>query len=274
MSSLAKLGICQIAVEEDKTVNIAKAQRMIERAVQSGCSLVILPEMFNCPYTAELFPRYAEMYPSGPTLAMLADTAAKHRVIIVGGSVPERDNENRIYNSCFIFGVNGELLARHRKVHLFDVDIKGGTVFQESKTLTAGADITVIPDSLFTFGVAICYDIRFPELARKMTLMGAKVLIYPAAFGPVTGPAHWELLLRSRALDNQVYVIGAAPAKNPAAEYQAYGHSAIADPWGRISVMAGEEETLLVWELDFTYMEKVRAELPLLKHRRPEVYML
>lgn len=266
------VGICQQGVVPDKQANIDKARRLISEAAAGGSRLVILPEMFNCPYQSELFPQYAENYPHGPTIAMLAECAKEHKIVLVGGSIPERDEAGKIYNTCFIFDEDGKLLARHRKAHLFDVNIKGGTVFQESKTLAAGDGLTLAVTSLGTIGVAICYDVRFPELARAMALKGAKILIYPAAFGPVTGPAHWKLLMRARAVDNQVYVIGAAPALNAASEYKAYGHSLIVDPWARILAEADEAETVLFGEIDLHTVSRVREELPLLKHRRPELY--
>lgn len=271
MSSVT-VGICQMGVVEDKQVNIDRAGRMIAEAAAQGSRLVVLPEMFNCPYQSELFPQYAERFPDGPTIAMLAACAAKHQVIVVGGSIPEQDEAGNIYNTSFIFNEQGTLLGRHRKVHLFDVAIKGGTVFQESATLAAGSEPTLVETSLGKVGVAICYDIRFPELARKMVLQGAKILVYPGAFGPVTGPAHWKLLLRARAVDNQVYVIGAAPALNAAAEYKAYGHSMLVDPWGRVLAIASEAETVSIGKVDFRTLDRVREELPLLRHRKPEVY--
>lgn len=266
-----KVGVCQMAVQTDKQENLERAEALLAKAGQAGCTLAALPEMFNCPYTAELFPEYAEEYP-GETARRLAAAARQYRMTVVGGSIPERDAAGHVYNTSFIFDSQGRLLGRHRKVHLFDVDIQGGTVFQESKTLTAGHEITVIADPVLPFGVGICYDIRFSQFARAMTLRGAKLLIYPAAFGPTTGPAHWELLMRSRAVDNQLFVIGAAPAKNPAADYQAYGHSLIVDPWGRILAGAQEEEVLLTAALDLSLLDKVRAELPILKHWRDEPY--
>lgn len=266
------VGICQQGVVPDKQANINKARRMIGEAAAGGSRLVVLPEMFNCPYQSDLFARYAECYPDGPTVTMLAECAAEHKIILIGGSIPERDDGGKIYNTCFIFDEDGKLLARHRKTHLFDVNIKGGTVFQESQTLAAGSDVTVVKTALGTIGVAICYDVRFPELARTMVLKGADILVYPALFGPVTGPAHWELLLRSRAVDNQAFVIGAAPALNAAAEYKAYGHSAIVDPWARILAMADEAETVIFGTIDLQIVDRVREELPLLKHRRPELY--
>ncbi|TWH45389.1 carbon-nitrogen hydrolase family protein [Sporomusa sp. KB1] len=268
------VGICQLGVVADKQGNICKARSMIAEAADRGSHLVVLPEMFNCPYQSELFSQYAEIYPEGPTIAMLAECAEKHKIILVGGSIPERDEVGNIYNTCFIFNEQGSLIGRHRKVHLFDVDIKGGTVFQESKTLVAGSSMTLVDTSLGKIGVAICYDVRFPELARSMVLQGAKILVYPGAFGPVTGPAHWELLMRARAVDNQVYVIGAAPALNAATEYKSYGHSIIVDPWARVLALTNEAETVITSKIDFRTLNRVREELPLLRHRKPEVYRI
>ena len=271
-TNFVKLGICQMAVTSDKVLNIKKAKAMIEAAAAANCQVAILPEMFNCPYQSELFAQYAESYPKGETLTMLAKTAAEAKIVVVGGSVPERDEIKNVYNTSFIFDNNGGLLGRHRKIHLFDVDIKRGTMFKESSILSAGQDMTVVKTLGLTLGVAICYDVRFPELSRRMTLAGAELLIFPAAFGWTTGPAHWELLMRSRAIDNQVFVVGAAPATTPGAKYLAYGHSVIVDPWGNILAMAGSEETMLTVEIDINKLHTVREELPLLKHRRPEVY--
>lgn len=267
-----RLGICQMAVGENKEKNREKARKMVAEAAERGCQLAVLPEMFNCPYQADHFAAYAEAYPDGDTIQMLSEAASNYKIILVGGSIPERDADGRIYNTCFIFDETGRLAGRHRKVHLFDVDIAQGTFFQESSTLTPGETIGVIRNGEWCFGVGICYDIRFPEMARLMTLKGAELLIYPGAFGPHTGPAHWELLLRSRAIDNQVFVVGASPAPTPGAAYQAYGHSLAADPWGNILAVAGSDEAVICLELDFAQMRKVRAELPLLKHRRPDIY--
>jgi len=271
-TNVIKLGICQMAVTDDKAFNISKAKEMIQAAVAANCQVAILPEMFNCPYQTELFAQYAESYPEGETIRMLSQMAAESKIVIVGGSVPERDEYNNIYNTSFTFDKTGELLGRHRKIHLFDVDIKGGTVCKESSILSAGQDMTVIKTGELTFGVAICYDIRFPELSRLMTLAGAELLIFPAAFGWTTGPAHWELLMRSRAIDNQVFVVGAAPASTPGAQYQAYGHSMVVDPWGNILAKVDSEEALMTVEIDMKKMCAVREQLPLLKHRRPEIY--
>ena len=269
---IVKLGICQMAVTSNKALNISKAKAMIEAAAVAECQVAILPEMFNCPYVAELFSGYAESYPDGDTLNMLRQTAKEAKIVVVGGSLPERDEYNNVYNTSFIFDNDGVLLGRHRKMHLFDVDIKGGTVFKESSILTAGQEMTVVKTGGLALGVAICYDVRFPELSRIMTLAGAQLLIFPAVFGWTTGPVHWELLMRSRAVDNQVFVVGATPANSLDSQSQAYGHSIIVDPWGNILAMAGTEETMMTVEIDINMLDTVRQELPLLKHLRPDVY--
>lgn len=268
-----KIGICQMPVTEDKDSNNKKARSMIREAAQQGSRLVILPEMFNCPYKTSVFSQYAEEYPGGQTLAMLSNAAREEQVYLVGGSVPEMGG-NDVFNTSFIFGPGGELLGKHQKIHLFDVDIEGGPCFQESKTLGAGNQATVVKTPLGTFGVCICYDVRFPELSRLMVLRGAELIIIPAAFNMTTGPAHWELLLRARAVDNQAYVVGAGQATNEQACYIAYGHSMVVDPWGRVTAHAGGEEAILYANIDFDLVAKTRRELPLLKHRRPDLYQL
>lgn len=273
MGKEIKIGVCQMRVEENKESNINKARLMIKEAAASGCGLAILPEMFNCPYDSKLFSGFAEEYPGGVTTKMLAETAYEEKIAIIGGSIPEREN-NSIYNTSFVFGPRGQLLAKHQKLHLFDVELEGGLTFKESKTLGKGNSITVVKTDLVTFGVAICYDIRFPELTRLMALEGAEMVIFPAAFNMITGPAHWELLLRSRAVDNQVFIAGAAPARDHNASYISYANSAVVDPWGNIIARAGEEETILYSYVNLEQVSKVRRELPLLKHRRLDLYQL
>lgn len=268
-----KIALCQLTVIQDKQKNLIRAREMIKDAAAQGAQLVVLPEMFNCPYLAHLFPLYAESYPGGETLLMLSEAARQEKVVLVGGSVPELSG-GRVYNASFIFGPDGSLLGRHRKMHLFDVDLPGGVVVKESSTLGAGEAITVADTPLGPLGVAICYDVRFPELLRLMTLRGAKVILVPAAFNMTTGPAHWEMLFRMRAVDNQVFVAAASPARDTSAAYVAFGHSMLADPWGNVLVRADEKEQVLLGEIDLAEVDKIRARLPLLKHRRTDLYCL
>ena len=262
-----------MAVTDDKARNLARAREMILTAGKEGSDIVVLPEMFNCPYDSDHFAPFAEEWPHGPSLDMLREAAIEGGTLIVGGSIPER-HQGSIINTSFVFGPCGELLARHRKAHLFDVDIPGGITFKESDTLSPGNDVTLAPlmGSSGKLGVAVCYDIRFPELFRRMALGGAMFVAVPAAFNLTTGPAHWDLLFRTRAVDNQVFVVGVSPARLPGASYVAFGHSILVDPWGEVLAMAGAGEDLVVSEIDLARVKQVRSELPLLKHRRTELY--
>ncbi|NHM26216.1 carbon-nitrogen hydrolase family protein [Desulfofundulus sp. TPOSR] len=268
-----KVAVCQMIIHQEKEKNLVRAREMIARAAKQGARLVVLPEMFNCPYVARLFPQYAESYPEGPSLQMLSRAAREEGVYLVGGSLPERDGD-QVYNTSFIFAPDGRLLGKHRKMHLFDVELASGLTVKESSTLGAGNQVTVIPSELGDLGVAICYDIRFPELMRLMVLKGARVVVIPAAFNMTTGPAHWELIFRMRAIDNQAYFIGASPARDPMAPYVVYGHSLVVDPWGNVVSMAREGEEIIYAEIDLDLIERIRSELPLLRHRRTDVYAL
>jgi len=264
------LAICQMEVAKSKDKNLLKAEKMIIEAALKGAEIIVLPEMFNCPYQNDFFIKFAETYP-GKSTALISRLAKKFSVYIIGGSIPEKDG-TKIYNTSYSFDKKGNLAAKHRKVHLFDINVENGISFKESDTLSPGNKITVFDTEYCKFGVAICYDMRFPELIRKMTLCEARIIIIPAAFNMTTGPAHWHVTARARALDNQVYFICASPASDTKASYVAYGHSLAADPWGKIIAEAGEKEEILCFEIDLDYLEKVRRELPLLKHRREAIY--
>lgn len=267
------LGLIQNRVVDDKKTNIDTAGKMIAEAAARGAEVVALPEMFNCPYNSRLFPGFAERYPDGETIGMLSEMAAAKNIYIFGGSIPERE-EKQIFNTCFVFGPDGSLLARHRKCHLYDVDLKDGLTFKESDVLERGNRITVVNTPFGKIGVGICYDIRFPEMARAMALQGAVLMVLPAAFNLISGPAHWELTLRMRAVDNQFYVAGVSPARNEQASYVVYGHSMLVDPWGKIVQSLEEKEGIIVAEVDLERLRRVRDEFPLLKHRRVDLYEL
>ena len=265
-----KIAVCQMKVCADKDKNISHALEMIDEAANNGAEIIVLPEMFNCPYENSYFPIFAEEYPGKTTIA-LSNAAKKNSIYLVGGSIPELENGN-IYNTSFVFDRNGELIGKHQKMHLFDIDVEGGVSFKESDTLSSGNKVTIVDTEFGKIGVAICYDIRFPELSRLMALEGAELIILPAAFNMTTGPAHWELSIRMRALDNQVYFVGAAPARDEYASYVAFGNSRVSDPWGNIIASADENECILYADIDKEYTKKVRSELPLLKHRRTDLY--
>lgn len=265
-----RIAVCQFKIGTSKQQNLNRARDFIHRAAGTGAKVIALPEMFTCPYDASLFPDYAESFPNGDSIRMLARAAMEERVFVVGGSLPEREGE-QVFNSSFVFDPQGNLIAHHRKIHLFDVDLPGGFSFRESATLSAGKKATVVNTLLGTIGVAICFDIRFPDLFREMALHGAQVIIVPAAFNMVTGPAHWELLLRARAVDNQVYMVGAAPAREPGAGYVAFGHSMIINPWATVIARAGAEEEIITAEIDLAHLGRIRQQLPLLNRSRVDL---
>jgi len=270
MDNIVNIAICQMQTGHDKSANLDKAAQMIKMASQRA-GLLVLPEIFNAPYQTDLLPDYAEPIP-GPTTEMLSELAREHQILLVGGSIPEIDASGKIYNSSCIFTPDGKMIGCHRKLHLFDIQIPDQIVFKESDVFTAGEDLQTFVWNGLPFAVMICYDIRFPELARQAALNGASIIIVPAAFNLTTGPAHWEILMRTRALDNQVFLAAASPARNPSSSYQAWGHSMIVDPWGRIVAEGGTEEDIIYAEIDLTQLQTVRGELPLLQHRRPELY--
>ena len=270
MDKTIHTAICQMQTGYDKSANLDKAAQMIKEAAQYADWLV-LPEMFNAPYQTDLLPDYAEPIP-GPTTAMLSALAKEHQILLVGGSIAEIDNQGKIYNSSCVFAPDGKMIGCHRKLHLFDINIPGQIVFKESDVFTAGEDLPTFEYEGISFSVLICYDIRFPELARQAALSGASIIIVPAAFNLTTGPAHWEILMRTRALDNQVFLVAASPARNLSASYQAWGHSMVVDPWGNIMAEGGTAEEIIYAGIDLKYLQKVRSELPLLHQRRPQLY--
>lgn len=268
-----KIAAIQMSTVADKMENVRTVKAYLEKIKDENPDFVILPEMFCCPYQTENFPIYAEKE-GGPVWQQLSGYAKQYGIYLIGGSMPEKDAEGNVYNTSYIFDREGKQIGKHRKVHLFDIDIKGGQTFKESDTLTAGDSDTVFDTEFGKIGVMLCFDIRFPELSRMMVNDGAKVIFVPAAFNMTTGPAHWELSFRTRALDNQIYMVGCAPARDVSAGYISWGHSIVTDPWGRVIDMLDGKKGILLAELDMDYEEQVREELPLLKSRRKDMYKL
>ena len=254
-------------------VTSPRQQKFLSSPELQGIDLAVLPEMFCCPYENKYFPEYAEAE-GGDTWEKCSRLAAERGIYLVAGSMPERDAAGHIYNTSYVFDRNGHQIGKHRKMHLFDIDVKGGQYFKESDTLTPGDQVTVFDTEFGKMGVCICYDFRFPELARLMVDQGAEVIIVPAAFNMTTGPLHWELMFRQRAVDNQVYTLGAAPARDLNAGYHSWGHSIAVDPWGKVLMEMEEKPDVKVAELDLEEVKKVREQLPLLKHRRGDIYEL
>lgn len=278
-----KVALCQIHVGEDKAANLVNARSAIDRAAKGGAKLISLPECFNSPYSVTAFPKYAEVVPNNcdelimdqsPSTAMLIEAAVEHRVHIIGGSIPEIDKDGSIYNTCVIVSPYGEILGKHRKMHLFDIDVPGRITCKESETLSPGNNVTTFDMPHGKVGVGICYDIRFPEQSQLMREKGCKLLVFPGAFNMTTGPAHWELLQRGRALDNQLYVCTVSPARDTNASYHAWGHSTVVSPWGDVVATTSHEPDIVFADLDFDNVEEIRTNIPVSKQKRNDIYEL
>ncbi|WPH04834.1 carbon-nitrogen hydrolase [Acrodontium crateriforme] len=276
-----KLALVQLASGADKAANLAHARTKVLEAAAKGANIVVLPECFNSPYGTKFFPKYAEtLLPSPPTKEQspsyhaLSEIAKEAKAYLVGGSIPEyAEDTKKYYNTSLTFDPQGNILATHRKVHLFDIDIPGKITFRESEVLSPGNKVTIV--DLPEYGkvaIAICYDVRFPELAMIAARKGCFLLLYPGAFNLTTGALHWELQARARAVDNQVYVGLCSPARDMTAEYNAWGHSVVVDPNAEILSQLDEKEGIAYADLDGARIEEVRKGIPIYTQRRFEVY--
>lgn len=265
-----KIATVQFKVNRDKYQGIEHLAEFFAEGKMKGADIVVLPEMWNCPYIAKLFPEYAEdVY--GDTVLAMSTLARKHNVYLVGGSIPEVDEAGKVYNTCYVFNRQGEIIGKHRKVHLFDVNF-GIKPFHESDTLTGGDEFSVIDTEWGKIGINICFDVRFPEGMRRQALAGAKMIFVPAAFMMNTGEAHWNMNMRMRAVENQLFLVACAPARDEAIGYSAWGHSMVIDPWGNVLTDMGIEEGVAITEINLDEIDRIRAELPLLSARREDVY--
>lgn len=257
----------------DKAANLARAEELVGRAAAQGADVVVLPEKWNGIGTVEDYRALAEPLEGGESVVAMANWARTHGVVLVGGSITELPaGGGKLPNLSCVFGRDGALVAAYRKIHLFDIDA-GGVTYRESDSDAAGSEIVVAEADGLRIGLSVCYDVRFPELYRALALRGAKLVTVPANFTTHTGKDHWEVLLRARAIENQLYVAAAAQTglvftdKPPA-----YGRSLVVDPWGTVLAQAGDEETAIVAEIDLGRLETIRERLPALRHRRPETY--
>ncbi|KAI9446840.1 carbon-nitrogen hydrolase [Lactarius indigo] len=288
--NLALIQLGQIGT--DKAANLKHARDMIRKAANGEGrnsnthgkpDLVVLPECFNSPYGHVHFPVYAESIgfrkgekydvdsSQSESVKMLSEAAKTEGVWLLGGSIPEKDpSDGNVYNTSTVYSPQGELVATHRKVHLFDIDILGKITFKESETLTGGSTTNFFDTEFARVGLGICYDVRFPELAAISAR--CQVLIYPGAFNMTTGPLHWELLQRARAVDNQVYFSMCSPARDLSAGYHAWGHSLVVDPMGSKLVEAEDGETILHTRIDPKTFNDARAGIPVTVQRRFDVY--
>ncbi len=257
----------QMTASSSKEENLAKAETFVRLAAERGASVIVLPEVFAWRGPRAEEPPQVESIP-GPTSERLGALAHRYDIHLLAGSFLEKSNEARAFNTSLLFSPAGDILAHYRKIHLFDVDIPGQVRVKESDTKKPGDDVVTSETALGVFGLSVCYDLRFPELYRQLAAKGAEVLFVPSAFTFPTGAAHWETLLRARAIENQAYVIAPNQIGKNAHGFADYGNSMIIDPWGKVLARAADKECFITAEIDRDYLEKVRRELPCLVHRR------
>jgi deaminated glutathione amidase len=255
----------QLCAGADKAVNLAKAEAFVAAAARQGARLVVLPEVFlwRGPRAEEAM--IAEPIP-GPSSNRLAALARQLNLYVLAGSMLEHSGGPKVFNTSVLFDPRGALVARYRKLHLFDIDIPHHVTIRESDTRTSGDTVITVPTELGVIGMSICYDLRFPELYRRLTLAGAEIVAVPSAFTFPTGAAHWEVLLRARAIENQIYVIAPDQIGRSPSGVLDYGNSLLVDPWGKTLARAADRETIIYAEIDRDYQARVRRELPCLTH--------
>ncbi len=266
-----RVAAVQMTASDVKDANIATVAGLVDRAADAGAQLVVLPEKWNLIDDERSQAAQAEPL-EGPSLTAARGWAHTHGLVLVAGSISESvPGSDRAYNTSVVIQPDGTISAIYRKLHLFDVEI-GGHTYRESDGAMPGAEVVVGDAFGHTVGMAVCYDLRFPELFRALTFAGAQILTVPAAFTATTGKAHWEPLLRARAIENQAFVVAAGQIGAHATGTDSHGHSMIVDPWGVILAEAADEETVIVAQLDFAELGRIRRDLPALTHRRADIF--
>ncbi|MSO42548.1 MAG: carbon-nitrogen hydrolase family protein [Solirubrobacterales bacterium] len=261
----------QLNASADTDRNLELAERLVRDAAADGAALVVLPEKWTALGDAEALEAAAQPL-DGPAISAARSWASELGVTLVAGSFTERrEGHDRLSNTSVLIDPEGEVAAIYRKLHMFDVDV-GGVSYRESDSEEPGEEIEVGEAAGIPIGLSVCYDLRFPELYRIMAVRGAKLLTVPAAFTAPTGKAHWEPLLRARAIENQAFVVGANQVGKAAPHYDSRGHSMIVDAWGEVLAETTGGEGFVAAELDFEALEKIRADLPSLANRRPAAY--
>ncbi len=246
--------------------NLAKTEKLIYQAAKRGANLVALPENFAYLRSESEAIEYSQTL-DGELVAWIKKLAEQLGVFILAGSFPEKlDESGKIVNTSLMVDPQGKILAHYQKIHLFDATLADGTVLMESRYVEAGSELVSAVVASHRMGLTICYDLRFPELYRKLTLAGAEVIFVPSAFTLQTGRDHWEPLLRARAIENQVYIIAPAQFGQHTPRRASYGRAMIVDPWGIVLAKASDRECIIMAELDFDYLQQIRTRMPCKQH--------
>jgi predicted amidohydrolase len=268
-----RTAVIQLNSRDVLAENLATVERALDQAAALGAQFVALPEYWTYlgPYAG--FDDVAQTIP-GPAIELLQEKARKHRMIVHGGSIVEEHahQTGKFHNTSVLINRDGEIVAQYRKIHLFDVDLANGEKHYESERIVPGDRVVTVEIDGVTFGLTICYDLRFPELYRSLALQGAQILLVPAAFTLQTGRDHWEILLRARAIENLCYVVAPAQIGDYPPNRQCFGRSMIVDPWGLVLAQAQDMPTIICADIDLTQIERTRAQIPCLQHRNPRVY--
>jgi predicted amidohydrolase len=272
MPDRIRVACVQMTSRTDKAANLATAERLVAQAASTGADVVVLPEKWNGIGDSAFYHDTAEPLEGGESTAAMSAWARTHGITLVGGSIVElREGREKRSNTSLVFDPQGELVATYRKIHLFDVEV-GGVVYRESESEEPGEEAVVADVEDWKLGLSVCYDVRFPELYRILALDGAQVVTVPAHFTTPTGKDHWHVLLRARAIENQLYVVAAAQIGETLPGKPAYGRSLIVDPWGLVLAQAPDEETVITAELDRAHLEDIRTKLPSLANRQANAY--
>jgi predicted amidohydrolase len=266
-----RVALVQMNSQDDKAANLERAEALVAQAATWGPDLVVLPELWTYLGPRKRHAEVAEPIP-GETSELLARLASRYGVWLCGGSYLEAvEGGERFFNTSAVVNPDGDLVARYRKLHLFDVEVDG-KAYRESATMAPGAEVVVVQAGRVAVGLTICYDLRFPELYRRLAVAGARLVTVPSAFTMETGKDHWEVLLRARAIENQVFVLAAAQCGTHPPANACYGHAMIVDPWGVVLARAGYREGVVVADLDLAEQERARGALPCLAHRRQDLF--
>lgn len=263
-----KIALCQITPSFEKEQNIKRAISMVQEAASNGAELVALPEMFYHPFELQKLQKIAA--DESDTVSQFCRVAREKSIYLCTGSMAFLENGN-IYNRSFLISPSGQILLKYDKCHLFDVDFNG-LIIKESSVFTPGSQVCSVQTELGKIGIVICYDIRFPELLRKKEMLGLDLLIVPAVFNRITGPLHWHLFMRTRAVENQMFLAAVSQGENRASSYRSYGHSLLVSPWGEIISEAADQEQIVYAVCNPGIIEDTRKRLPLLQQRRESLY--
>ena len=272
MPDRIRVACVQLTSRADKAANLERTERLVARAAGTGADVVLLPEKWNAIGDAAVLHESAEPLAGGESAEAMSNWARTHGITLVGGSITERrEGREKLSNTSAVFDPEGELVAVYRKIHLFDVDV-GGHRYRESDAEEPGDEPVVARLEDWPIGLSVCYDVRFPELYRILALEGAELVTVPAHFTLYTGRDHWHVLLRARAIENQLYVAAAAQVGETTPGKPSYGRSLIADPWGIVLAQAPDEETVISAELDRERLREIRRNLPSLANRQAAAY--